>query len=291
MLSTGGQYPYESAGYDEEVTVAPATGFDTVGVEAYQNITRLLFGIAPGPPRVAIPLSRVALTGDLGDLGGYLNTSSASISELNSDNATITTLLNQSIDTETITTGGSPIVCDWNATATKLPTIELINNPLQRGLNSDGSKGGFSLENMLIGAAESVGSEALLYFGKGASGWLLSLGQDALSLFSGYASLSEAGLSLGADAAGAGAALGGDLAAFEAGSTGLVIAESAGDAAALFSSAGVLSELGTGFSTAAGEAGESLLAGIESSTAEFEEVLQTPDLINTITGSARWIAF
>lgn len=292
MLSTSASYPRESAGSDDEdTTTTPEEAFNTVGIQIHADQARLLFGRAPYAPRVTVPLSRVAVSGDIGDLVGYLNTSAAAIGALNTDNATINYLQNETIDTEQILTGGVPIVCNWEANATDLPQIQLINNPLKTGLNSDGSKGGFQLGEMLIGLGEAVGTDALLYFGKGAGSWLMSLGSDALSLFNGYASLSEAGLSLGADAAGTGAALGGDLASWVAGSEGLVMAESAGEAAAMFSSAGVLSELGTGFASELGEVAEPLLSGITSSTAEFEEVLATPGLIENITGSARWIAF
>lgn len=362
MLSIGSSYPRESAGDEEETTATPEGAFDTVGIQMSGTGARLLFGRAPYAPRVTVPLSRVAVSGDIGDLVGYLNTPGATVSTLLSDNASVSNLQstiltagqiaaqaanvvtlmsndatvdqlsagsltsdnanivtlasnnaiineiaanyvnatgadvvnlqNQSIDTESLSTGGTQVFCDWNNTAgTQLPSIALLNNPLVNGYNSDRSKGGYQLGQMLIGLGEAAGTEALLYFAKQGGGWLMSLGSDALSLFSGYCSLSEAGLSLGADAAGAGAALGGDLASFVAGSEGLVMAESAGEAAAMFSSAGVLSELGTGFATEAGEAGEALLAGIESSTAEFEEVAATPGLIQNITGSARWVAF
>lgn len=303
-------YPRESAG-DVEAAAAEDSGFDCVGVQAFGDQARILLGRSPYVPRVAIPLARVALSGDAGDLVGYLKSSGASITQLasnaatvdqltstninahyvNADGADIDTIQNQQIDTESITTLGQEIVVDWNATSTKLPAVAIINNPLKTGLNSDGSHGGFQLENMLIGAAESVGTEALLYFGKSAGSWLMSLGQDALSLFNGYATLGEAGLSIGGSAASTAAAAGGDLALFEAGSEGLVMASSASEAASMFSSAGVLSELGTGFSTAAGESGEALLAGIESSTAEFEEIIASHDLVSSLAGSARWVAF
>ena len=301
MLSTGSTYPRESAGDSEDDAVIAPAGFNTVGIQMAGSQARLLFGVAPGEPRVTVPLSRVALSGDIADLVGFLKTTAASISTLqtgtvnadyvNSTGATIEELTTDSVETESITTGGTELYVDWNATATDLPALAIVNNPLRTGLNSDGSKGGFQLENMLIGAAESVGTEALLYFGKSAGSWLMSLGQDALSMFSGYATLAEGAVSIGGSAASTAAAAGGDLALFEAGSEGMVMASSASEAASMFSSAGVLSELGTGFSTAAGEAGESLLAGIESSTAEFEEVIANHDLISSLAGSARWVAF
>lgn len=303
MLSSNSQYPRESGGYDsdEDTSAVVAPGFNAVGLEMAQDKALLVFGVIPDVPRIALPFARVAITGDVGDLKGYLNAPGATVQNLVSgtltaNNATIN-IVNAAyapigaIDTGSITTNGAPIVCDWYANETNLPTIELVNNPLKTGYNSDNSKGGFQLGEVLIGLGEAIGTEALMYVGKNAGGWLLSLGSDALSLMSGYTSLSEAGLSIGADAAGTGAALGGDLAAFEAGSEGLVLASTASEAASLFSSAGVLAEGGVGFATAEGEAGEALLAGIESSTAEFEEVQAVPDLISTITGSAKWIAF
>lgn len=296
MLSTRTNYPRESAGVGTKPTTTARSGFDTVGIEVYKDQARLLFGIAPETPRVVIPLAKVALSGDLGDLNGFLDVALANVDQLtsnfiNSDGADIETLQNTSIDTESITTNGTEVYVDWNATATKLPVLAIQNNPLVSGKNSDGTKGGFSLENMLIGAAESVGTEAALYFAKSAGGWLMSLGQDAFSLFNGYASLSEAGLSIGGSAASTAAAAGGDLALFESGSEGLVMASSASEAASMFSSAGVLSELGTGFATEAGEAGEGLLSGITSSTAEFEEVLASHDLVSSLAGTARWVSF
>ena len=317
MLSTRSTYPRESAGDDEDaVSVAPA-GFNTVGVQMSGSQARLLFGVSPYSPRVTVPLARVALSGDIADLVGYLNTTAATIntfkatsvdvfgttttatlaaSTVNSDyanltGATIDDLTAPSIETESISTNGTELYVDWYATDTKLPALAIPNNPIRNGTNSDGSKGGYQLESMLIGAAESVGTEALLYFGKSAGSWLMSLGQDALSMFSGYATLAEGAVSIGGSAASTAAAAGGDLALFEAGSEGLVMASSASEAASMFSSAGVLSELGTGFSTAAGEAGESLLAGIESSTAEFEEIIANHDLISSLGGTARWVAF
>lgn len=302
MLSTGSRYPREAGGdTDTTGTAVTPSFFNTAGLQVAGDQCRLLLGSAPYEPRIALPFSKVALSGDFCDLQGYLSTPLAGISTVNSQLVNSNTLnasdiyadytQSQQVDTETLTSNGVPVFCDWNATSTDLPTIQLINNPLKTGLNSDGSKGGFQLENMLIGAAESVGTEALLYFGKSAGSWLLSLGQDCLSLFNGYATLGEAGLSIGGSAASTAAAAGGDLALFEAGSEGLVMASSASEAASMFSSAGVLSELGTGFSTAAGEAGEGLLSGITSSTAELEEVIASHDLVSSLAGTARWIAF
>ncbi len=299
MLSTSSTYPRESAGDSEDDTAVAPAGFNCVGIQAAGNQARLLFGVAPYEPRVTIPLSRVALSGDIQDLVGFLtnlNAGTVNAATVNADyanltRATIDDLTAPSIETESISTSGTELYVDWYATDTKLPALAIPNNPIRNGFNSDGTKGGFQLENMLIGAAESVGTEALLYFGKSAGSWLMSLGQDALSMFSGYATLAEGAVSIGGSAASTAAAAGGDLALFEAGSEGLVMASSASEAASMFSSAGVLSELGTGFSTAAGEAGESLLAGIESSTAEFEEVIANHDLISSLAGSARWVAF
>ena len=114
MLSVGSYYPRESAGDEEETTTSQEGAFNTVGIQMSGTAARLLFGRAPYAPRVTVPLSRVAVSGDIADLVGYLTTSGAAISVLNTDTATITTLQNQSIDTEQITTGGQPIVCDWN---------------------------------------------------------------------------------------------------------------------------------------------------------------------------------
>lgn len=301
MLSTYSSYARESAGDSDDTSGAVAPqGFNTVGVQMSGNQARLLFGVSPLEPRVTIPLSRVALSGDIADLVGYLTTTGATITTLqsgtvdtnylNSTNSYLTTIQNQSIDTEAITTGGQPLVCDWYANGTDLPTIQLINNPLKTGYNSDKTKGNFSIGDLLISAGEAAATDALLYLAKAGGGWLLNAAQGAFSLFNGYASLSEAGLSLGADAAGAGAALGGDFAAFTAGESGLVLASSASEAASLFSSAGVLAEGGLAFSSELGEVGQGLLSGIESSTAELEGIVDSPDFINTLLGTAKWVS-
>jgi len=301
-------YPRESAG-DVEAEAAEDSGFDTVGVQAFGNQARLLFGRAPYCPRVAVPLARIALSGDAGDLVGYLKSSGASISQLasnaatvdqltstninahyvNADGADINIIQNQQIDTESITTLGQEIYVDWYATSTKLPAVAIQNNPLQTGYNSDGQKGNFSIGSMLISAGEAAATDALLYFGKQGAGWLMSLGQDAFSLFSGYASLSEAGMSLGGSAASLGAAAGGDAAIFAAGESGMVLASTASEAASLFSSAGVLAEGGVGFSSELGEVAQGLLTGVENSSGSFVEEAM-PDFFDTLLGTGRWVS-
>lgn len=270
------------------VTGLPSQGIDSVGINVLEDRAQILFGTSPFPPSITLDVPRALVTADLADLSGFLDIDIGQIQNLQSANIKASSLQSQSIETPSITTGGQEIYVDWNLTTTQLPGIAIANNPLL-GYNSDGSKGGFKIGEFLISLGEAAAGEALMYLAKQSGGWLLSAGQDALSAFSGYASLSEAGLSLGADAAGTGAALGGDLAAFEAGSEGLVLASTASDAAAMFSSAGVLSTEGLAFSEL-GEAGESLLAGLESSTAEFEEVIQSPSLVQTIAGANRWLA-
>lgn len=299
MLSTASNYPTESAGYDEVATVAQATGFNCVGVEAFQNQARLLFGVAPGVPRVAVPLSRVALSGDLADCVGVLNASTGVVTDLtttylNSQGADISTLQNSSIDTETITTGGVPIYCDWNTTGTDLPAIPLVNCPLRTLKNSDGTAGATSIGQLLLKEVESIGEGlaggAVMYLLKTGGGWLLSAGNEALNALNGFMALSDEGLSLGADASGVGAALGGDLAAYEAGAEGLVMASTADEAASLFGSLGVLAEGGLAFSSAEGEIGQGLLTGIESSSGSFVQEA-VPDFLSTLKGSAAWVAF
>ncbi|MGV0964274.1 MAG: hypothetical protein ACOYBT_10350, partial [Polynucleobacter sp.] len=192
------------------------------------------------------------------------------------------------VETESITTKGTELYVDWYATDTKLPALAIPNNPIRTGYNSDGKKGNFKVGDLLISAGEAAATDALLYLGRAAGGWLLSAGQSALSAFNGYAALSEAGLSLGADAAGAAGALGGDAALFEAGAEGMVLASSASEAASLFGSLGVLAEGGVGFSSELGEVGQGLLTGIENSSGSFvEEVM--PGFYEQLLGSARWV--
>lgn len=304
MLSNRSTYRREAAGEEEEVTAVTPGGFDTVGLQMHENQARLLFGRSPYEPRIAVPLARVAASGDISDLTGYLNTKGARVSTLLSDSATVDTLdasyinsdggdiddlTSQTLEVESITTGGVEAYVDWNLTDTKLPALAIVNNPLRTGYNSDGNKGNFSIGDLLISAGEAAAVDALLYLGKAGGGWLLSAAQDGISMMSGYASIGSAGLSIGADAAGAGAALGGDAAIFEAGSSGMVLASTASEAASLFSSAGVLAEGGVGFASAEGEIGEALLSGIENSSGSFsQEAL--PDFFDTLLGSGRWVA-
>ena len=315
MLSTRSTYPRESAGDDEDaVSVAPM-GFNTVGVQMSGSQARLLFGVSPYSPRVTVPLARVALSGDIADLVGYLNTTAATIntfkatsvdvfgttttatlnaSTVNSDyanltGATIDDLTAPSIETESITTNGTELVCDWNNfSGTKLPSIALINNPFSQKNNSDGTKSGFKIESVFIGAAEGLAGDALLYLAKAGGGWLLNAAQGAFSAFNGYMALGEGAMSIGADAASFGTAAASEAAIFEAGE-GMVLASSASEAASLFSSAGVLAEGGVGWSTELGEIGESLLQGIENSSGSFVEEA-APNFYDTLLGSARWVS-
>ena len=278
--------------------MAPA-GFNTVGVQVAGNQARLLFGVAPYEPRVTVPLSKLALSADLGDAVGYLKTTGASIQDvqagtvntdyLNATESTLDTIENQSIDTELITTGGTPLYVDWFATDTDLPVLALKNNPFQLKQNSDKSKAGFQIQDVFIGAAEGLAGDALMYLAKQGGGWLLNAAQAGISMMNGYAAISEAGLSLGADAASFAAGVGGDAAIFEAGAEGMVLASSASEAASLFSSAGVLAEGGVGFSSELGEIGQSLLTGIENSSGSFVSEA-APDFFDTLLGSARWVA-
>lgn len=299
MLSTSSTYPRESAGDSEDDTAVAPAGFNCVGIQAAGNQARLLFGVAPYEPRVTIPLSRIALSGDAGDLVGVLKAVEASITTLtggtvnadyaNLTRATIDDLTAPSIETESITTGGTELVCDWNNySGTKLPSIALINNPFSQKNNSDGTKSGFKIEDVFIGAAEGLAGDALMYLAKQGGGWLLNAAQAGLSMMNGYAAIGEAGLSIGADAASFGTAAASEAAIFEAGE-GMVLASSASEAASLFSSAGVLAEGGVGWSTELGEVGEGLLQGIENSSGSFVQEA-APNFYDTLLGSARWVS-
>ena len=320
MLSTGSSYPREQGSEaDQQGALVRPSYFNAAGLQIAGNQCRLLLGSAPYEPRVAIPFHKIAVSGDLNDLQGYLNTTGASIgtvladlvktTTVNTQNANIGTVLadlvntttlnaqnayldytaSQQVETESITTNGQQIIVDWFATDTDLPVIALKNNPFQFKQNSDKSKAGFQIQDVFIGAAEGLAGDALLYLGKAAGGWLLNAAQAGLSMMNGYAAISEAGLSLGADAASFAAGVGGDAAIFEAGAEGMVLASSASEAASLFSSAGVLAEGGVGFSSELGEVGQALLGGLENSSGSFVSEA-APDFFDTLLGSARWVA-
>jgi len=321
MLSVGSYYPRESAGDEEETSTTQEGAFDTVGIQMSGTAARLLFGRAPYAPRVTVPLSRVAVSGDIGDLVGYLNTDGATVGLLYGTNASIsdtlfantaaiptaytqTTYANSlfsnngqisnlecaTVETPSITTSGQQIYCDFlNNVATNLPSIALLNCPLNQKNNSDNTTGGFSIENLFIGAAEGLLGDAAMYLAKQGGGWLLSAAQDGLSLLNGFASLGDGAMSIGADASTFGTAAASEAAIFEG--EGLVMASSASEAASLFSSAGVLAEGGLAFSSELGEIGEGLLTGIQSSTAELTAVEELPGFIETLLGSGRWVAF
>lgn len=299
MLSSGSRYPREQGGQEDDAVAVQPAYFNTAGLQVAGNQCRLLLGSAPYEPRIALAFNKIAVSGDLSDLAGYLNTSGATIgdllsqlvntSTLNAQNAYIDYTQSQQVDTESITTNGQPLVCDWYANATDLPTIQLINNPLKTGYNSDKSKGNFSIGNLLISAGEAAATDALLYLGRAAGGWLLNAAQAGFSMMNGYAAIGEAGLSLGADAASFGTAAAGDAAIFEAGAEGMVLASSASEAASLFSSLGVLAEGGVGFSSELGEVGQALLTGIENSSGSFT-AQELPNFYDTLLGSARWVS-
>lgn len=300
MLSTNSSYPREQGGEadDSAESVTPAF-FNAAGLQVAGNQCRLLLGSAPYEPRIALPFHKIAVSGDLSDLSGYLNTQGATIGDvsaqlvntttLNAQDAYIDYTQSQQVETESITTGGTQLYVDWFATDTDLPVLAIKNNPFQYKTNSDTSKSGFKIEDVFIGAAEGLAGDALLWVGKAAGSWLLSAGQGALSMMSGYASLSEAGLSIGADAAGVAGAAGGDAAIFAEGAEGMVLASTASEAASLFSSAGVLAEGGVAFSSELGEVGQSLLTGIENSSGSFVQE-SLPNFFDQLLGSARWVS-
>lgn len=299
MLSTGSSFPREQGGdADESGSVVAPQWFNTAGLQVAGDQCRLLLGSAPHTPRIALPFSKVALSADFADMKGYLSTPIAGISTMNSQLINSNTLnasdiyadytQSQQVDTETLTSNGVPIRCDWNATSTDLPTIQLINNPFQTKSNGDGTKAGFDIGSVFIGAAEGLAGDALLYLARSAGGWLLDAAQSGLSMMNGYLALSETGLSVGADAASFGTAAAGDAAIFEAGE-GLVLASSASEAASLFSSAGLLAEGGVGFSSDLGEVAQGLLTGIENSSGSFVEEAM-PDFFDTLLGSSRWVS-
>lgn len=300
MLSSGSSYPREAGG-DEDDTAAEVVPcyFNTAGLQVAGNQCRLLLGSAPYEPRIALPFHKIAVSGDLNDLQGYLNTSGATIgtivadlvntTTLNAQNAYVDYTASQQVETESITTGGKEIVVDWFATDTDLPIVAIKNNPFLYKQNSDASKGGFQIESVFIGAAEGLAGDALLYLAKAGGGWLVNAAQSGLSMLNGYAAIGEAGLSLGADAASFGTAAAGDAAIFEAGAEGMVLASSASEAASLFSSAGVLAEGGVGFSSELGEVGQSLLTGLENSSGSFVQE-SLPNFYDQLLGSARWVS-
>lgn len=294
MQSSRSTYPRESGQSTDDTTAsAVSQAFDVAGLQVTPTNTNILLGTAPYEPRVLIPLSRVAASGDASDLTGYLNSSGATITDLNTTylNATgadIVNLQNEVIETESITTGGKEIYVDWQANATNLPALAIINNPLKTLKNSDGSDGAFNIGEFFLKEGESLAETAAMYIAQQAGGWLLSAASDAFNMMSGYAAIGEGAASIGGDAAGA--AIGSDLALFEAGSEGMVMASSASEAASLFGSAGVLAEGGLAFSSAEGEIGESLLLGIENSSGSFVQEAM-PDYLSTLTGASRWVAF
>lgn len=276
------------------VTGLPSSGIDSVGINVLEDRAQILFGTSPYPPSISLDVPRALVTADLADLSGFLNIDVGAIQQLSSQSITAHALTcqalqSQNIDTPSITTNGVPLYVDWFAIDSALPVLALKNNPFQYKTNSDASKSGFKIEDVFIGAAEGLAGDALLWVGKAAGSWLLSAGQGALSMMSGYASLSEAGLSIGADAAGAAGAAGGDAAIFAEGAEGMVLASTASEAASLFSSAGVLAEGGIAFSSELGEIGQGLLTGIENSSGSFlQEAL--PNFYDQLLGSARWVS-
>lgn len=299
MLSSRSTYPREQGDDEAEDNAVIPAYFNTAGLQVAGDQCRLLLGTAPYEPRISLPFHKCALSGDLADLKGYLNSPGATFGTLvatvlngatiNGSNAFIDYVETPQVETESITAQGTELYVDWFATDTKLPALAIPNNPIRTGYNSDGNKGNFKVGDLLISAGEAAATDALLYLAKAGGGWLLSAGQAALSAFNGYAALGEAGLSIGADALGAGAAVGGDAALFTSGAEGMVMASSASEAASLFGSLGVLAEGGVGFSSELGEVGQGLLTGIENSSGSFvSEVM--PNFYDQLLGSARWVS-